>query len=181
MVHWVKNWLKGKAQNVVVNGARFGWWPGISGVSPGCNSRASLFKVCISDLDAEVECMVSKSVEDSKLGGVVDSFRGQEALYRDLDKLENWVIIHGMQFNKCKCWVLHLGCSHSSHKSTLGEEWLQRRIWGCWLTGGSTGISSVCPGSQYGKAQPGVHQTKHHQPDKTSDYPGVFNTSVASP
>lgn len=60
-----------------------------SGVcSSGCSSRASLFNVCNSDLDAEVERMVSKSIEDSKLGGVVNSFRGLVALYRDLDKLE---------------------------------------------------------------------------------------------
>ena len=25
MVHWVKNWLKGRAQRVVVNGATSGW------------------------------------------------------------------------------------------------------------------------------------------------------------
>lgn len=60
-----------------------------SGVcSSGCNSRASLFNVCISDLDADVKGMVSKSMEDSKLESVVDSFRGLEALCRDLDKLE---------------------------------------------------------------------------------------------
>lgn len=60
--------------------------------------------------------MVSKSMEDSKLEGAVDSFRGQEALHGDLDKLEYWVIIHGMQFNKNKCRVLHLGYSNTRLK-----------------------------------------------------------------
>jgi len=32
MVHWVKNWLKRRAQRVVVNGATFGWRVVTSGV-----------------------------------------------------------------------------------------------------------------------------------------------------
>lgn len=47
----------------------------ISGVPQGAILKPVLFNVCISDLDALVECMVSNSVEDSKLGGVADSFR----------------------------------------------------------------------------------------------------------
>lgn len=67
---------------------------------------------------------------------------------------------------------MHLGWSNARHETKLGEECLKgspaERDLG--LTGGSTGISSVCPGRQQGKPQPGVHHTQHHQPVKRGDW-----------
>lgn len=38
----------------------------------------------------------------AKLGGAVESFEGQEALQRDLRRLEYWAVISGMKSNKSK-------------------------------------------------------------------------------
>jgi len=65
--------------------------------------------VFIKDLDAEVKCTNSKFADDTKLGGAVDSLEGQEALQRDLDRLEHWTIINSTKFYKFKYWILHLG------------------------------------------------------------------------
>jgi len=67
-----------------------------------------LFNILINDLDGGVECTVSKFAGDAELGSAVDSLEGQEALQRDLDRLEHWAMINDMECNKSRCWILHL-------------------------------------------------------------------------
>lgn len=54
-----------------------------------------------------VEGIIRKSDDDTKLGGIVDSLQGHDALPRDLNRLKHWVIINGMKLNKPKYQTLH--------------------------------------------------------------------------
>ncbi|GAB0206038.1 mitochondrial enolase superfamily member 1 [Grus japonensis] len=98
---WIRNWLDGHTQRVVVNGSMSKWRTVMSGVPQG------------------------KFADDTKLCGVVDTLEGRDAIQRDLDRLERWACANFMKFNKAKCKVLHVGRHNPKHDHRLGEEWIE--------------------------------------------------------
>ena len=107
---WGLNARLGRAQRLIVDGVTPSWQPVTSGVPERGTLGPVLFDVFRNNSDVGLEGALSKSAENTKLGGAADScVKSGKALLRDLDKLESWAVSSHVKFNKSKSWIWHWG------------------------------------------------------------------------
>lgn len=68
-----------------------------------------LFSIFSNGIGSRMECILNKSVGDTKLNGAADSLKGRDAIQRDLGRHEECVNKKLIKFSNAKCKVLYIG------------------------------------------------------------------------
>ncbi|CAM4578493.1 unnamed protein product [Caretta caretta] len=122
---WIRNWLTGRLQRVLLKGELSGWREVTSGVPQGSVLGPILFNLFISDLGTKSGSVLIKFVYDTKLGGIANLENDRDIIQEDLDDLVNWSNSNRMKFNSEKYKVMHLGINKKNFSYKLGTHQLE--------------------------------------------------------
>ena len=106
LLKWIRSFLVGRSQCVVVDGARSSDANVDSGVPQGTVLGPTLFLIFINDLAENVNASVRLFADDCVMYQNVRSVADTESLQRDLDVLHNWELTWLMRFNAKKCHIV---------------------------------------------------------------------------
>ena len=147
---WLKDWLAGRKQRVMVRGKSSGWHPVESGVPQGTVLGGPLFDVYIDDIVLIVLCFLLMFADDSKMARAIKTRDDSEQFQKDIDNLCKWANDWAMEFNQDKCKVMHIGRNNPRNEYVMNGVKLsvteEERDLGIWTD------SSLKPGLQCLKA-----------------------------
>lgn len=96
-----------------------------------------LFNIFINDTGKGIECPLSEFADNTKLSVAAGLLEGRNAIQKDLDRLEDCVLVNLMKFYKAKCKVLHLSYGNSQHQYRLGVNALRMALQRTWVHWGN--------------------------------------------
>ncbi|KAJ7396188.1 Ig heavy chain V region C3-like protein [Pitangus sulphuratus] len=76
---WIKNWLAGHSQRVVVNSSMSKWRAVTSGIPRGLVLGPAPFNIFVGGVDSGIECTLSKFAHDTNLCGAI-TVKGKECV-----------------------------------------------------------------------------------------------------
>ena len=107
-LEWLKSYLTGREQRVVVNGQCSSWVPVSSGTPEGGLISPLLFACFINDLPETIQSDCLMFADDVKLYRRVDSQADVRALQLDVARLCKWSNDWGLKLNPSKCKAMTL-------------------------------------------------------------------------
>ena len=105
---WIKAFLAGRHQRVVVNGQRSEWSEVTSGIPQGSVLGPLLFVMFINDLPKTVQCGIKLFADDTKVYVRSDIPGNPDCPQNDIT-LQDWSDKWLLNFHPDKCKVMHIG------------------------------------------------------------------------
>ena len=115
---WIKSFLSGRTQQVIVDGATSEKAPVVSGVPQGTVLGTLLFLLFINDLPDWVTSRTRLFADDCIVYRKIQTPQDCNQLQRDLDSLAQWESTWGMSFHPDKCNVLRVTNKRTPINST---------------------------------------------------------------
>ena len=122
LIEWIKDWLAGRRQRVVVEGEVSDWAEVLSGVIQGSVLGGIFFTIFIDDLEEFIRALIKKFADDTKMARIVENQEQAEEMQKDLNTLDEWAKTWGMRFNVGKCKVMHVGRRNARYEYEIGGE-----------------------------------------------------------
>ena len=108
VLSWIKSFLNGRTQQVVVSGAYSSSCPVTSGVPQGSVLGPVLFLLYVNDITSSIQSQVHLFADDCLIYRTINSKCDHKILQNDLDCLASWASKWQMEFNVAKCKILQV-------------------------------------------------------------------------
>ncbi|KAF2346001.1 Reverse transcriptase domain [Trinorchestia longiramus] len=109
---WIRNWLTGRTQRVVIRDQASDSMLVTSGAPQGSVLGPLLFIIYINDLDVGIISKINKFADDAKFCHKAFTERDRVTIQSDLIRLLQWTETWQMSFNIEKCSVMHVGANN---------------------------------------------------------------------
>ena len=119
---WIKDFLVGRRQRVVLNGTPSSWGPVNSGIPQGSILGPHLFIVYVNDMPEIVTNMIKMFADDTKIFAECKNNEDRIRLQEDLESLDKWSRTWQIQFNTEKCKVMHIGVKNSHYEYSISSD-----------------------------------------------------------
>ena len=119
LVNWIKDFLTGRRQRVVMGEAVSDWLDVFSGVPQGSVLGPLLFVIFINDMPDVVKCLCKLFADDTKLISIIKNPLDLTSLQLDVDSLVEWSNKWLMNFNEEKCKFMAINNKHFNIDITM--------------------------------------------------------------
>ena len=121
LLQWCESYLTDRRQRVSIDGASSSWSDVCSGVPQGSLLGPLFFIIFISDLPSVVlpGNTIALYADDCKSSRIIDSAEDLELFQQDLENLERWSSLNGMEFNVKKCKIMKITRKKQPFTSTF--------------------------------------------------------------
>ncbi|KAF2356729.1 Reverse transcriptase domain [Trinorchestia longiramus] len=116
---WIRNWLTGRTQRVVIHDQASDSTLVTSGVPQGSVLGPLLFIIYINDLDAGIISKINKFADDTKLFHRAFTERDRITIQSDLNRLLQWTETWEMSLNIEKYSVMHVSANNRHFQHTM--------------------------------------------------------------